>query len=90
MAYRPPNIYKIVVMSLYGDYVWMQRCGKGYIEVRTRKMADLLHMKSSSLRDCYRWCEQFKYISDLEIGYGYVRYRVNLPKQLMREYGYEI
>lgn len=90
MAYRPPNIYKIVVMSLYGEYSWMKREGKGFIEINTRKMGDILHVKAATLRDHYRWCEQFKYFSNVEMGYGYIRYRVNLPKLLMKEYGYDI
>jgi len=90
MAYRSPNIYKIVVMSIYGEYKWMDRQGNGFIEIRTHPMADLLHMKASALRDCFRWCEQFKYFSQVETGYGYIRYRVNLPKLLLKEYKIEV
>lgn len=87
MAYRSPNIYKVIVMSLYGEYAWMKRLGGGVIEISTKKMGDALHIKASALRDVFRWCEQFKYVSNVEIGYGYVRYRVNLPKLLLKEYG---
>ena len=90
MAYRSPNVYKIIVMCIYGEYKWMQRLGEGVVEVRTRQMSDLLHTKASSLRDFLRWLNQYHYISQLEFGYGYARFKVNKPKLLLKEYGYEV
>ena len=76
-------------MSIYGEYEWMQRCGGGTIEIRTRQMAKAMHLKAATIRNLFRWCEQFNYISNLEFGYGYVRYTINKPKLLMKEWGYE-
>lgn len=89
MAYRSPNVYKIIVMAIYGEYKWMQRLGNGMIEVRTKNMSELLHCSAASLRDFLRWIEQYKYISQLELGYGYARFKVNKPKLLLKEYGYD-
>lgn len=90
MAYRNPNIYKILVMMMYGNYEWMRRVGKGFVELRTSPMSKFLNIKPASLRDIFRWCEQYKYINKLEIGYGYARFRVPIPELLLKEYGVKI
>lgn len=88
MAARSPNVYKLIVMFIYGDYPWLERHGNCVAQFNTRKAAAFIYAKAEQLREYMRWLQQHEYISELELGYGYCRFKLNPPKLLLKELGY--
>ena len=79
MAARSPNVYKLIVMFMYGDYPWLKRLGGGILEFNTRTCAQFIYARADMLRDYMRWLQEHKYITKLEIGYGYCRFKAVPP-----------
>jgi hypothetical protein len=88
MSNRSPNVYKLIVVFIYGEYSWLTRVGDGILEFNTRNAAKFIYAKACQLRDYMRWLQQHEYISELEIGHGYCRFRFNPPKLLLKELGH--
>jgi hypothetical protein len=67
--------FKILVMLLYGTYAcvqWNEGVVRRSCRIETNKLAKILKSDSTKVRRHVRWLERMGYLSDVQIGQGYI------------------
>ena len=82
MANRSPVTYKVLVTLLYADLSFISRYPDGYVEIKTSKLSRHFACSAPSLREALYFLERCGYISNLSLGAGWARLKMNKPKFL--------